>query len=231
MSIPQIRVPSFDLTLPVNHRKIKYRPFLVKEEKILIMASESEGYEDLINAVGDVVRSCTFGAVDADTDPLFEVQHAFLHIRGKSIGETIDFGLICGECNHQLPATVNVDEFTVRTTQGHTPKIDLGNGMGILMRYPTFRHFKILHDSVDSEDVYRVVGECIREIYTDEEVTPAGDSDEMLEFVYSMTPAQMAEVQVFFATMPVLEKPIEFSCPQCNTVNEVVVDGINHFFE
>jgi hypothetical protein len=230
MMIPEIKIPTFDTIIPVSNRKVKFRPFLVKEEKLLILSSESGETTDIMNAVHDVVSACTFGEVDVLRDPLFETQFMFLQIRGKSIGEMVDFNLVCGECGHELPAQVHINDFTIRETEGHTTQIELAPNYIVQMRYPTFAHFKVLYETTDLDIVSRVVGECIESIITDEEVIPAGSSDEMFAFVEQLVPAQLEKLEAFFHTMPMLEHTIQYQCVKCDTPNEVRIDGIHHFF-
>jgi len=227
-----IKVPKFKMTLPYTKQEIEFRPFVVKEEKLLIMANDSSDYESALSAMGDIVSNCTFGALDIDKTPMFDVQHAFLQIRGKSIGEEIDFFLICGTCKEKRETKIRVDEFKLLTQPGHSCDITLSEGYVVKMKHPTFRHFAKLYETDDDESVYDVVAECIEEISTPEEtfMNTGRNISELREFVDNLTPEQFAKMETFFDTMPVLEHTIEYQC-KCGADNTITINGISNFFE
>jgi len=233
MNIPLVKVPTFKMTLPFTQREVKYRPYVVKEEKILIMASESETAQDMVNAVGDVVKSCTFGAVDYERDPLFEVQYAFLQIRGKSQGEVLEFYSVCGKCKDKMPVNLNVSEFTLKTTEGHTYKISLPENVNVIMRYPTLKLYRDLYETEDENVIYDVVAACIETIYNEDEtfVNDGTESAEFRKFIDNLTPEQFEQFERFFVTMPVLIFTLKYNCSKCEEPNTLTIDGINHFFE
>lgn len=231
MNIPLVKVPSY--TMKLLDREIKYRPFLVKEQKILLLANESEDKELILQTVGDIVRECTFGAIDIESAPMFEVQQAFLMIRGKSVGEVMEFYSVCGACDHRIPTSLSVNDFSLKTTPGHTNKIILDNDFSVTMRYPTFKHFAMLFGEESEDAVYQVIAECIHEVFTNDEVfiNTNETKKEIREFLDNLTVQQLEKLENFFITMPLLQHRIEFICPKCQKENILMVDGISNFFE
>lgn len=235
MNIPLVKVPTFEMTLPFSKRVIKFRPYLVKEEKLLIMANESNNTDNMAAAMGDIVAACTNDEVLFGRDPLFDVQYAFLQIRGKSQGEQLDFYCICGnpECKKKTPAALNVSDFTLATTPGHSNRIEFSSDYVIKMRYPTFEHYHALYESDEEDAIYDVVAKCIDTIVAGDEIFTNDDPHnyaEFREFVDNMTPEQFEMFEHFFITMPVLQHTIEYECRYCNTKNTLTVDGITNFF-
>lgn len=232
MTIPMIKVPTFTMTLPFSKDEVKFRPYVVREEKLLIMAAESQEQSTIVNQVGDIVKECTFGKIDIASAPMFDVQHAFLQIRGKSVGETFELYLICGSCEHKTPTNIHSDSFVLQTTEGHTNKLALADGFTVVMRYPTISHYGSLFGSTDDSDVFDVIAECVESIYTQDEMfTNTGDNKkDIVAFLGDLTPEQFEIIESFFLTMPVLKTSIEFTCTGCGKENVVHVDGINNFF-
>lgn len=233
MNIPLVKVPTFTMILPHSKKEIKFRPYVVKEEKLLIMADDSKDIETTLNIIGDIVKNCTFNAIDIETDAMFDVQHAFLQIRGKSSGEAFEIYLVCGNCNHKTPVLLNVNDFKLKTTPGHTNTIKLPENYSVEMRYPTFKHFMKLYESEDENKVYDVVAECIKTISTVEETfeNTKDNIKDIREFIDNLTPDQFEQFENFFITMPLLQHSLDYTCSSCNTLNNVLIDGINNFFE
>lgn len=234
MSIPMIKVPSYVMKLPFTHKEVKYRPYVVREEKLLIIANESDDIKIVMDTLGDIIKSCTFNELDIDTAPLFDVQHAFLQIRGKSIGENIEFNCICGECEARLPVNITVNDFSLKQTPGHSNKIQLDDNFHVIMKYPAFNHFvKLYVDDENENDVNGVIAECIESIYTKDEVFTRETTTvaEFREFIENLTLPQFEKLENFFVTMPILEKIIEYECKECNKQNKVSIDGITNFFD
>jgi hypothetical protein len=242
MTVSNLVLPTFTTELPISKRLITFRPFVVKEEKLLIMANAGDDISDVMKAIGQIVKECSFGEVDVDRDAMFDVFHLFLQLRGKSIGEVMEYFLICDTCEHKTPATVHVDDFKLRRTPGHTNRIDLGSCQ-VSMRYPTYKHYSALYETNEPDRVFDVVAGCIESIITSEEMqvqTPER-AGEFRSFVDNLTPAQFKKLADFFETMPVLEYVISYICDgtitegtetkKCGKRVEVAVDGIRNFFE
>lgn len=233
MNIPMVKVPSHIMQLPYSNREIKYRPYVVKEEKLLIMANEAEDVGETMNALGDIISACTFGTIDIEKDPMFEVQQAFLNIRAKSIGDSMEFYSVCGNCSHKTPTVMSTNDFALKTTPGHTNKIILDENFSIVMKYPTFKHFMKLYMSEEENAIYDVIAECIETIYTEEEVFTNSKETfkEMRDFVDNLTLKQFEKLENFFVTMPILHHEIQYVCEQCEYKNTLIIDGITNFFE
>jgi len=232
MSIPMVKVPKFTTTLPVSGEKIEFRPFLVKEEKILLLASESNKTEDAVVALKDIIEACTFGKVDISKYGLADMQWLFLQIRGKSVGEEMDLYLICGGCEAKQPYVMNVSDFeTVVPPLKNI--ITLDSSTKVELRYPTLEHYAALFETNSEQTLYSVVADCIVKVYNEDEmfVNDGNSHDELLEFIDNLTPEQFAPFEGFYKNMPVLRKDITFTCKKCEQENRIVLDGINHFFE
>lgn len=232
MALPVLNVPKYVLTLPSTGKQITYRPFVMKEEKVLLMAGEGSEQE-MFEAVDTIIDSCTYGAVSVKTNPLFDIQYVFLQIRAKSVGEIAEFELVCGNCKDRLPATLNITELEVERTEGHTDTIVLEGQTGVKMRYPRLEHLATLEKAGDIESIYNVIAECVETIFTDEEAYPCnGDNlEEVKEFLDNLTAEQFAKVRNFFDTMPKMTHTIAYTCGKCNTPNEVVMSGLAGFFD
>jgi len=224
------------LEIPSTDAKIKYRPFLVKEEKILMMAMESKSSADITQAVKDIVNECTFNKVKIDDMPMFDVEYIFLQIRAKSVGEISKLKLLCPD-DKETYADVEVDlnEVKVQVGDNHTNKIDLGNDMGMIMKYPSIDSFS---DSgikdINPGNMLEVIGNCILQIYEKkgEKVYETKDQTkkEVEEFIESLNTKQFKDVQQFFETMPKLKHEITITNPKTKVENKITLTGLNDFF-
>jgi hypothetical protein len=233
MKIPTVKVPKFTTTLPVSGEKIEFRPFLVKEEKLLLLASESSDTDSAVNAISDIVESCTNSKVKSSEYCLADVQWLFLQIRGKSIGEEVNVYLLCGECGAKHLKTMSLKDFSValpKDPNGHIIKVD--DVVQVELKYPTIFHYNYLFENKNENDVYKVVADCIVKIYNEDEVfVNEGTSDkELLEFIENLTSEQFEKFEQFFVQMPVLTKVENFVCTKCETSNKFQVNSIEHFF-
>jgi hypothetical protein len=231
MSIPQVKVPEFSMTLPVSKQTITFRPFVVKEEKLLLLAKESQTTEDTVRAIMDVVESCTFGTMKGDDYCLADLQYAFLQIRGKSIGEEIELILICGECNSKQPYVVTVNDFEIQGDLQTSKVLNLGD-VKVEMKYPDILHYGKLIEDGSNEAIFNVIVECIQKIFSEEEmfVNSEEHHHEVREFVDNLTAENFEKFEQFFLSMPLLLKKIKFTCKQCEIVNNLQVDTIRNFF-
>ena len=236
MALPKLTTPTYELEIPSTDEKIKYRPFLVKEEKILMMAMESNKESDIVQAVKDIVNECTFNKVDMNVMPMFDVEYIFLNIRAKSVGEVSKLRLLCPD-DKKTYADVELDLNNVKVQVGedHTNKIDLGNGMGMIMQYPTINSFR---DSgiknITAENMLDVIGTCILQIYEDEGKKVYDPKDqtkkEVTDFIEQLNTKQFKDVQKFFDTMPKLKHDIMIKNPKTKKENKVTLTGLNDFF-
>jgi hypothetical protein len=232
MSFPSIVLPKYKLTLPSSKETIEYRPFLMKEEKLLLFAAEGSTDTEIIDAINEIVSACTFDRVSASKNPLFDLQYVFLQIRAKSVAEIAEFYLVCGSCETQKLATIDLTKVEVSQKEGHTKKIALSDTIGVIMRYPMVADIMLLEAAKDVSDVFDVVARCIDSVYTEDEVHP--NTEETLkdarEFLDNLTADQFIKIQEFFDTMPALNHTLEFTCDKCQKHNVVVMDNIQNFF-
>lgn len=234
MNIPAVKLPTFSMTLPVSGDVIEYRPFVVKEEKLLILANESDDIENIIRAISDTIRSCTFEKMSLEKYCLADAQYAFLQVRGKSIGNIITLYAICGECGHKHLAEIEVNDFEVRKNDNYNSTVTL-DGVKVELKYPTLQHYVKLYSSTEENDfsgVYDMIAECVVKIYNEDEVyvnTPE-TYHETREYIDNLNMENFKKLEEFFVNMPVLYKKLDFNCNQCEKENTLLVDGIRSFF-
>ena len=236
MALPKIDVPIYELTVPSTDEKIKYRPFLVKEEKLLLIAMESGENSDILRAVKDIVDSCTFNKMKIGNMPMFDVEYIFLQIRAKAVGEVSTLRILClDDMKTYAKVEVDLNEIQVQVDDVHTNRIALTDAMGVIMKYPTVDSFvenKI--DDISPANMLDVIVTCIAQIYDKkgEEVYDAKDStkQELIDFVEQMNTTQFADVQKFFDTMPSLKHEITVKNPKTKKESKVTLNGLNDFF-
>ena len=240
MPLPTIETPSYELKLPSSSKKIKYRPFLVKEEKILILALESRDQNEITNAVTDVLKKCILTrGVKVDDLPTFDIEYIFLNIRAKSIGEDIKMMVTCPDDNEtKVPVTVYVDQIKVVKPEDHKTDIVLDDKMTLRMKYPSLNQF--IDDNFEVEDepetvvdkTFKIVADCMDTVFTKEDAWDAKDytPDERLKFVEQLSSKQYKQVEKFFATMPKLSHTIEVVNPNTKEKGSVVLEGLSNFF-
>ena len=236
MALPKLTTPTYELEIPSTDEKIKYRPFLVKEEKILMMAMESKASADITQAVKDIVSECTFNKVKIDDMPMFDVEYIFLNIRSKSVGEVSKLKLLCPDDKKTYAdVEVNLNEVKVQVGDDHTNKIDLGDGMGMIMKYPTIDSFK---DSgikdINPSNMLDVISSCILQIFEDEGKKVYDTKDqtkkEVIEWIEGLNTKQFQDVQKFFETMPKLKHEITIKNPKTKVESKIMLNGLNDFF-
>jgi hypothetical protein len=238
MVLPKISTPIYELEIPSLKKKIRYRPFLVKEEKILIIALESEDSKQIANAVKNVISNCILSkGVKVEDLSTFDIEYLFLNIRGKSVGETVDVLITCPDDETtQVPMSINLDEINVEVDPKHSRDIKLDDTLTLRMRYPSMTEFiKNNFDSGDDvsvDDTFDLIISCIEQIYSEEESWTASDSTkkELLEFVEQLSSKQFKEVEKFFETMPKLSHTIKIKNPKTGVESEVVLEGLSAFF-
>jgi hypothetical protein len=242
MPLPIVATPSYELTLPSNKKTIKYRPFLVKEEKVLILAMESGDPKDITNAVKNVLKECILTrGIKIDLLPSFDIEYIFLNIRAKSVGESVDLIITCPDDGEtQVDVTVNVDEIEVIIPEGHTSEIKIDDNISLKMKYPSLQEFidnnfdfGSTNTSKDTiEKSFAVVASCVDVVYTKDESWSAGDvtKKELIEWLQTFDANQFKGIEKFFDTMPKLSHTLTVKNPKTGVDNEIVLEGLSSFF-
>ena len=235
MALPKLETPVYELEQPSTGETIKYRPFLVKEQKTLMMASESNDDKEVKEALAGLISNCTFSKIDPFKIPIFDVEFLFLRIRGKSVGEKIDLSLLCPDDNEtRVNKSVNLEEIGVNMKVGHTNEIDITDNIKMVMRYPTLNDMTDMSaDANNIEDVFSMIRRCVHEIHDGEKVYNKVDmsDSELDEFIDSLTSVQFEKVGGFFETMPKVQHSVEVTNPKTKKKGEVVIEGIQSFFD
>ena len=240
MPLPKIATPSYELELPSTGKTITYRPFLVKEEKLLVIALESEDTKQITNAIKAVIRACVLTkGIKVESLPTFDIEYLFLNIRGKSVGEDLDVKLICPDDNKtEVNININLDDIQVNKPEGHSNKIKLDNNLMMELKYPSLNEF--IKNNFDPNEVgtnameqsFDLIGSCINKIYNEDEVWVAADCSkkEINDFLDSMNSNQFKEVEKFFETMPKLSHTVKVKNPKTKVESDVVLEGLASFF-
>jgi len=238
MPLPKIATPTFELEIPSLKKTIKYRPFLVKEEKILILAMESEDPKQIAEAVKTVISNCilTKGIKVADL-ATFDIEYMFLNIRGKSVGENIDVLITCPDDNEtQVPTSIDIDDIQVTYNEEHSRDIKLDDTLTLRMKYPSMQEFIknnfAQSTNVSVDDTFDMIASCIEQVYSEEESWAASDmtKKELLEFVEQFTSKQFKEIERFFETMPKLSHKVVVKNPNTEVESTVTLEGLASFF-
>ena len=236
MPLPKIVTPSFELTLPSNGKKIKYRPFLVKEEKILILAIESNSMKDITRAIKDILKNCILTkGIKVDELPTFDIEYLFLNIRARSIGESIDLVITCPDDEKtKVNSTIYIDEIEVKKNDEHDINIKIDDTYTMKMKYPSLDQF-IDENFVfegQSDNSFEIIASCIDMVYSEEEAWEAKDCSkkELLEFVEQLNSMQFKQIEKFFDTMPQLSHEIEVENPNTKVKSTVLLEGVASFF-
>ena len=239
MPLPKISTPTYELELPSTGKPVRYRPFLVKEEKVLLIALESEDTKEITNAIRAVIKSCVLTkGIKVETLPTFDIEYLFLNIRGKSVGETIEVNLICPDDGvSEVKKNIPIDDIKIQRTDGHSNQIKLDDNIMMELKYPSLEQF--IKNNFDFSDganqmdqSFELIGTCIDKIYTEEEVWSAADctKKELTEFLESMNSSQFKEIESFFETMPKLSHTIKVKNPNTEKESDVVLEGLASFF-
>jgi len=238
MPLPKISTPTYELELPSTGQTIQYRPFLVKEEKVLVIALESEDTKQITNAIKNVIKNCVLTkGVKVESLPTFDIEYLFLNIRGKSVGEELEINVICPDDEETTTkVTVNLDDIQVQKNEDHTSKIRVDANIMMEMKYPSLDQF--IKNNFDFNDTnamdqsFDLIGSCIDKIYTEEEVWSAADvtKKELIEFLEQMNSSQFKQIEKFFETMPKLSHTVKVKNPNTEVESEVVLEGLSSFF-
>ena len=238
MPLPKISAPSYELVIPSSKKKIKYRPFLVKEEKVLILALESQDTKQIANAVKDVIKSCILTrGVKVESLSTFDIEYIFLNIRGKSVGEEVEVMVTCpDDGTTQVPATIILDDIQIQKNDKHSRDIKLDDEYILRMRYPSLNEFIKTNfnsnEDISVDDTFELISSCIEQVFSEEESWAASDctKKELTQFIEQLNTKQFKEVESFFDTMPKLSHIVKVTNPNTNVENEVLLEGLQSFF-
>ena len=237
MPLPKISTPTYELVLPSSGRKIKYRPFLVKEEKILIIALESQDQKQVANSIKSILSNCILTrGTKVDKLSTFDIEYLFLNVRGKSVGEQIEVMVTCPDDEKtQVPMSINIDSIKVEKSKDHKTDIKLDDQYTLKMRYPSLNEFIKTNFSVDEmkvDDTFDLIASCIDQIYSEEESWTQEDctKKEMVEFLEQLNSSQFKEIETFFETMPKLSHKVKVKNPNTGVESEIVLEGLQNFF-
>ncbi len=238
MPLPKISTPTYQLELPSTGKTVTYRPFLVKEEKVLVIALESEDTKQITNAIKAVLKSCVqTRGIKIETLPTFDIEYLFLNIRGKSVGEELEVNIICPDDGEtQVPVMINLDDIEVQKDKEHTNKIKLDDNLMMEMAYPSLDQFIKSNFDFSGENQmdqsFQLIASCIDKIFSEEEVWATADctKKELNEFLESMNSQQFKEIEKFFETMPKLSHIVKVTNPKTKVESEVVLEGLASFF-
>ena len=245
MALPKIDVPTYETTLISSGKKVKYRPFLVKEQKLFLMASQSNDEKETINVVKQVLNNCIISDIDVEDLPTFDLEHLFMQLRARSVGEVVNLKYNCnntvkddkGEdkpCGGLVKFDLNILDIKPTIDKDHDSKIQITEKLGIVMKYPTLKMVgnfdNLQNESIDS--IMEIIVSCIDFIYDDDQMYYAKDSskEELMEFVENLQQDDLEKIQKFFTTMPKISKPLDFKCGKCGYEEKIVVEGIQNFF-
>jgi len=246
MALPRVNTPTYELKIPSTGKKVKYRPFLVKEEKLLLMALEDGTPGAMSKAMKNIISACTDDEVKLEDLSSFDIEYFFLQLRGKSVGGTLNltfpkpYNIECGEknkdCNESCSIEINIDDITIDSSKIKDSKIELSDSIGIKMNYPHFETLQkftsVTDENVTSNDIFKVINECIEYIWDGEEIYKSKDSTkkELDDFIESLSSVQFLKIKEFLEGMPTLRHSVTWKCPKCEKEAPLLLEGIDSFF-
>jgi hypothetical protein len=241
MALPKIDVPIYEAKLISTGKTVRFRPFTVKEQKLFLMAAESQDADSSIKTIGQVLQNCILDDINIQNIPLFDIENLFLNLRARSVGEIVNLKYRCNnvvkddkdshECGNVVQVDLNVLEINPKISENHTSKIVIDDKMGLIMKYPTFKMIQGVTNEVD-QTLLDMIVDCVDYIYDDEQIYYAKDTprSEIVEFVESMQTKDLDKIKLFFDTMPTIEKDIDFVCNKCGYHEEIKLEGTESFF-
>ena len=235
MSLPKLNAPTYELKIPSTGKMISYRPYLVKEEKILMLAMESNDDRQMIRAIKDVISACTSDAADTSNITMFDMEYIFTQLRSKSVGESVQVSMNCSECNTSNEIQINLEDVSVKSDESITDTIELTDTIGVRMKYPSVD--AVLSSRIDSESnnvdkIFSLLVECVDSIYSGEEIFDAASQsrEELNGFIESLNAEQFASIRKFVENIPATVLDVTFKCSNCEHKNETSLRGLANFF-
>ena len=242
--LPKIDVPIYNVKLLSTGKSLRFRPFTVKEEKLFLMANEGEDLTTVVDTIKQILNNCLLDEFDIDSLPLFDIEHLFLNIRARSIGEVVNLKYKCNndvldeetkeekKCNNVVQIDLNVLDIHPEKQEGHTNKIQITEKLGIVMKYPNFETLKKFKDVSEADSIIKMTVSCIEYVYDADKIYYAKDTteEELVEFVESMQSKDLERIKNFFDTMPKIRKDVDFKCNKCGHEEKIEVEGTQNFF-
>jgi len=231
MALPEIATPIYTLTVPSTKKRVKYRPFLVKEQKLLILALENDDQEQILDAITKTIQNCLHTKIKVEDMALFDIEYLFLQIRARSISEEIEMKVTCADDGETtVDVKFMVDDVKVNFPKGHTNVIKIDDDLTVEMKYPDLDYFTKVNFIGEEPDAYELVAKCIKRVYVGEDDYTADSIEESKKWVEGLTNAQFDKIQTFFETMPSLRHVLKVKNPKTKVANEVVLEGLSDFF-
>lgn len=244
MALPKIDVPTYETTLTSTGKTIRFRPFLVKEQKLFLMAAQSEDVKEVVSTIKQIITNCVIGEFDVDSLPTFDLEHVFLQLRARSVGEIVNLKYTCNnsvkdesgeekKCGNVVDLEFNILDIKPQKEKNHTNKIQLTEKLGIVMKYPNFGMLdKIDTKASDVNQLLDIITSCIDFIYDSDQIYYAKDTtkQELVEFLENLNQADLEKIQNFFDTLPKLKKNVHFKCKKCGYEEDMNIEGIQSFF-
>lgn len=229
MALPKLETPTYELIIPSTGERITFRPFLVKEYKILLTSLDADNAE-INKVVTGLVDACTFNKLKIDMLSNFDIEYIFLNMRAKSIGEITNLLLTCNNCNNQIPVDLDLTKAKVTNSMNHSSRINLTDNIIIEMRYPKFDEMINIYQNFKSDKIVELLSDCVKAVYTEDKVYDDYTKEELMEFVNSFSKNQFELIENFFLTMPRLVQHIEEDCDKCGAHNTMTLEGLQNFF-
>ena len=248
MALPKIDTPIFECVLPSNGKKVRFRPFLVKEQKLLLMATETTEIKDVIQTIKQVINNCLIDELDVDNLPVFDIEFLFLNLRARSVGEVVNVKYKCNNtigtfvnkegveedkvCNSIVEISVNVLDIHPEFGEGHSNKIEITDKVGIVFKYPTFEMVETISGDNENEAIFDLIMRCVDYIYDEDSIYYSKDfsKNELEEFVDNLQQEQLEKIRKFFDGMPKVTKTVDFTCKSCGYHEDIVIEGVQNFF-
>ena len=231
MALPKLDSPTYETELPSTNEKVKYRPFLVKEQKLLMMAQENDNQKETYLSISNLLKACTFDKLDVDNLPIFDVEHLFLRIRGKSVGEKITIMVTCPDDDKtKVPMKINLDDIHVQMTVGHTNELKISDKIKMIMKYPMLKNLSQIKDK-SSQQAFDIMNQCVHEVHDGDTIYKKIDMSEkdIQDFVDSFSLSQFELVTEFFSSMPKLRHTVKVINPKTKVKSEITLEGLDSF--
>lgn len=237
MALPRMQTPLYNVTIPSTKKEVQFRPFLVKEEKALLLAQQSEDPKVMVNTLKSIIADCVQEDIDVDNLAIFDFEYLFTQIRAKSVGEIVELLFLCDTCTvdeAKAPVKMDISKFTVNIPETHSNKIELFDDVGVVMKYPSIDTLEKIDQATSGnvDSIFDVVAGCMDYVYNTEEVFYTKDQtkEEVIEFLESLTQQQFSKIEAYFEAMPKMSQSIEYDCPVCGKHHNKKLEGLQSFF-